>query len=203
LSRALTQSLPIKPPKELLQFFEDPPLVGDEKAEDYMRVFAAIVTAVKPADAVDWLYCRDIVDLSWEIRRERAIKVSIIELSLKEIVVDLIKTTHGDPASLEPHIYRIFQAKGDARRWSVDAKSRNEICATLTARGYPLSELLAQAYIKRAVEIDAVDRRIASYETRKVGILREVERRVSARLARQLNKASTDVIDAEFSEAAE
>ena len=61
---------------------------------------------------------------------------------------------------------------------------------------------LALAYIKGVAEIDAVDRHIASYEMRKMLILREIERR-NERLSRQLGKASSEILDAEFSEAAE
>ena len=50
--------------------------------------------------------------------------------------------------------------------------------------------------------IDAIDKRIASYEARRVGIVREIERR-NAKLARELAAGSSGVIDAEFSEAAE
>jgi hypothetical protein len=50
--------------------------------------------------------------------------------------------------------------------------------------------------------IDAIDKRIASYEVRRVGIIREIERR-DLKLSRDLAAASADVIDAEFSEAAE
>jgi hypothetical protein len=65
----------IKPPAGLAKLFADPPLVGNESREDYEDVFAAIATAAKPADAIAWLYVRDITDLSWEIRRERMLKV--------------------------------------------------------------------------------------------------------------------------------
>ena len=43
---------------------------------------------------------------------------------------------------------------------------------------------------------------VASYEMRKMVVLREIERR-NDRLSRQLQKASSEVLDAEFSEAAE
>ena len=62
--------------------------------------------------------------------------------------------------------------------------------------------MLARAYINGASQIDAVDRRIASYEARRMTVLREIERR-NEKFARQLEKASSDIIDAEFSEAAE
>jgi hypothetical protein len=202
MSRSLAKILPVKPPKELLRFLEDPPLVGDEKPEDYNNVFSAIVIAAKPSDAIDWFYIKDVADLTWEIRRERAIKVGIIKLMQKEVVLDLLKTTGEDPSSFESHMYRIFSAANDAERWSLDSQANEEINSKLAARGYPTSAVLAQACIEGAAQIDAVDRRIASYEMRKMLIIREIERR-NERLSRRLEKASSEIIEAEFSEAAE
>jgi hypothetical protein len=202
VSRSLAKILPIKPPKELVPFLDDPPLVGDETTEDYFRLFTAIVIAAKPTDAIDWLYVKSVVDLTWEHRRELAIKARIIKLMQKEIVLDLLKTTHEAPTSLESNVYRIFNATDEANRWTVDPTARTEIDAKLAAKGYPASEVLARAYIKGASQIDAVDRRIASYEDRRMVALREIERR-NEKLARQLEKASSEIIDAEFSEAAE
>lgn len=62
--------------------------------------------------------------------------------------------------------------------------------------------MLAWAYMRGAAQIDAVDRRIASYEVRRTIALREIERR-DEKLAQKLAQASSEIIDAEFSEAAE
>jgi hypothetical protein len=194
--------LPFKPPGELLPLLEDIPLVGDEKAEDYFDIFSAIVCAARPADAIDWLHIKCVIDLTWEIRREQAIKAAIITLTQKEIVLDSLKVTHEAPNALESHVYRIFAAGNDANQWAIDPTTRKTINDTLAARGYPPSEILARAFIKGQAQIDAVDRRIASYEARRIVTLREIERRNEKR-SRDVEKASTEIIDAEFSEAAE
>jgi hypothetical protein len=202
VSRSLEKALSLKPPRELLPFLDDPPLVDDEKLEDYYNLFAAIVAASKPIDAIDWLYIKCVVDLTWDIRREQAIKANIITLMQKEIVLDILKTTPDDPTSLDSHVYRIFRAAGEAKQWAIDRRAKKEIDAKLAARGYPPAEVLARAYIKGASAIDVVDKRIASYEVRRMVALREIERR-NEKLARQLEKASSEIIDAEYSEAAE
>jgi hypothetical protein len=82
------------------------------------------------------------------------------------------------------------------------SKSRDEIDAQLTARGHPSCSILAQAYVNGASQIDAIERRVASYEMRRMVILREIERRNEG-FARELGKAASNVIDGEFNEAAE
>ena len=56
--------------------------------------------------------------------------------------------------------------------------------------------------MKYGNEIDLIDRRIAAGERKRDGILREIYRRRES-LARKLEKACSDIIDAEFTEAAE
>jgi hypothetical protein len=82
MSRALvklSKVKQIKPPAALAQLFADPPLAGDEKQEDFDNLFSAVAAAVNPGDAIAWLLTRDITDLSWEIRRERRLKLQFIK----------------------------------------------------------------------------------------------------------------------------
>ena len=112
MGKSLIKTLSIKPPKELQPFLEEFHLVGDETAEDYISLFVAIVMAAKPADTIDWLYAKDVADLTWDIQRERAIKAATITLKQKEVVLDLLKSTGDDPASLNSHVYRNFRRSG-------------------------------------------------------------------------------------------
>jgi hypothetical protein len=84
MSRALVAAKPIKLPKELEQFFDNPPLVGNERREDYENFFWAIAQSERPADEIEWILLKNYVDLCWEIRRERQVKVDIIKLKQKE-----------------------------------------------------------------------------------------------------------------------
>ena len=115
---------------------------------------------------------------------------------------DLLKATvdASDPAKAA--VYRIFSAANEADSWASDPAARKEIDARLAARGHPPSAVLAEAYMRAARHLDAIEKRIALCEARKVAIVREIERR-DAMLARDLAAASAEVIDAEFSEAAE
>jgi hypothetical protein len=48
--QSLVQAASIVPPKELAFMFADPPLVGDEKREDFDKLLITIAGAVNPAD---------------------------------------------------------------------------------------------------------------------------------------------------------
>src|SRR5712671_5038493 len=93
MNRSLTTTKHVRPPKELEALFDNVPLVGSERREDYDAFFSAIAQAEPPSDAIDWILLKDFVDLAWEIRRERRIKMEIVKLNQTEIICDLLKST--------------------------------------------------------------------------------------------------------------
>ena len=198
----LVKPHPVQPPKELLSLLDHPPLLSGENIGDYQNLCAALVAATNPRDPIDWLYVNQVAQLAWDMRRETRIKVATIELARIQIIEDLLKKTMNDPTSIEAHEYRIFRARKDAQGWSKDPKSQKDIDKKLADKGYPPDLVLAMAYEKCGPQIDAIERRIASYASRQIVVLREIERR-NDKFARQLEKASTDALDAEYTEAAE
>jgi hypothetical protein len=202
MTRALAKALSIKLPDSLAEFLDDPPLVGEETRESYNTFFKAIVAGLEPANPIDWLYTKDVADLSWQIRRERTVLASVVKFFHTEVVRDLLKATADASNPLEAAVYRIFSASDDAQRWASDPVARKEIDARLIANGHLPPAVLAEAYMRGAAHIEAIDKRIASYEARRVGIVREIERR-NERFARDLDTASSSILDGEFSEAAE
>lgn len=60
-------------PVDFVQVFGDPPLATTERREDYDKLAVAITRAAKPADAIAALFVRDIIDITWEIQRERCV----------------------------------------------------------------------------------------------------------------------------------
>ena len=182
------------PPSDLAQFLDDPPLVGNEKREDYDKFFSAIAAAVNPADRIAWMFTWDIAYLSWEIRRERIVKAGIIESAQIDFVRGLLES-----GKLLAGLVRLKEVEREARQWVKNPKSLQETTKKLADNGYGPSDILAEAFILGARNIDAIDRRIASYEARRMAVLREVEAH-NERFARKLDAASARIVDAEFSE---
>jgi hypothetical protein len=187
MSRSLVTAKLIKPPKQLEQFLDDPPLVGTERREDYENFLSMIARAAKPVDAIDWLLVDDVAYLSWEIRRERRIKAEIIKSRQKEAQFQSeLAITRAD--------FKLAQiAAKDASAF----KKKD-----LKPEAKEADSMLAEGYILGDYDIDVIDKRIASYEYRRNTALREMYLR-SEKMARLLEKASSEVIDGEFTEAAE
>jgi hypothetical protein len=201
MGRSVAKVSSFVPPAELARLFENAPLVGDEKAEDYDRLSSYITAAIAPQDVIAWLAVQSAVYWSWEIRREQIVKAEVIKHHQRQVVAELLKSTAG-PDLLSSANYRVFEADADIIRWSTDPKARKEIDERLAAAGHDPTSILAMAYISGANDIDAIDRRIAAYEQRRNSALREAGYR-NEYLFNQLKKADTEIIDAEFTEAAE
>jgi hypothetical protein len=198
--QSLVQAASIAPPKELAFMFADPPLVGDEKREDYDRLLIAIAGAVNPADKIVWLFVLDIANLTWEIRRERKVKADIIKSSQAEVVEKYLEVINPHGMSIALSAFK--PERSEARRWASDSKARREIELRLAKNNYDAGLILSEAFVLGADQIDAVDRRIASYELRLMAVLKQAELR-SEKIARLLDKASKEVLEGEFSEVSE
>jgi hypothetical protein len=202
MGRSVAKISSFVPPAELAKIFENAPLVGDEKVEDYNRLFSYVRRAIAPQDVIGWLAVKDAVDWSWDIRRERAIKIDVVKHYQRQVVAELLKSTTDPSDRFAAATYRVFEADADLLRWSTDPNARKEIEEKLAAAGHDPASILAMAYMRGANDIDAIDRRISAYEQRRNSALREVGYR-NEHLFNQLEKADSEIIDVEFSEAAE
>jgi hypothetical protein len=191
-----------KPRNQLAQIFGDPALVGSEKREDYEKLAANIESAIKPPDAIAWLFMRDVTDWTWEIRRERILKGEVIKFYVKEIVAELIKSELGGEDRLDDAYFRIFIAEEKLAQWVTDPEDRADIDKELAAKGFDSSFILAQAYMKGADKFEAIDKRIAFHEQRRTAALREAGI-WSDGLQRRLEQAAPEVIEGEFTTVAE
>jgi hypothetical protein len=66
-------------PEEIKQLWGSPPILPSEDRENYYRLAAHLAGTVKPRDIIEWLWVKDILDLTWDIQRLRRIKADTIE----------------------------------------------------------------------------------------------------------------------------
>jgi hypothetical protein len=175
MDRALVKGSISKVPPGLASLFNDPPLVGDEKLEDYESLFSAIVAAIKPSDTVVWLLARDFTDLSWEIRRERRLKLQVIKLAESDVVSRILSTSGPSPLGLPHMAPGSGQMDKVAKQWANDPEARQSIDNKLSKKGYDASYVSTQAMKRAGPHIEAIDRRIATYEVRRMNALRGIE----------------------------
>jgi hypothetical protein len=191
----------VGPTNELSRLFGEPALVGQETLEGYNQFHCQISLAIKPTDAIGWILTKDVTDWCWDIRRARSIKAETIKYYQKQIVAELMKSVLGPSGQRELVSYRTFQADRDLVAWVTDRDARAIIDNDLDAKGHSVSSILAQAYLRGAAQIDQIDRRIAFHERQRDAALKQAGL-WQEHLLRQLNEATAEVIEGEFTDIA-
>src|SRR5262245_11722315 len=69
-----------KMPDCLGELFGYAPTLQTESHELYWDFLEEVAQCIKPKDIIEWLWLKDVVDLSWEILRLRKLKISLIEI---------------------------------------------------------------------------------------------------------------------------
>jgi hypothetical protein len=67
-----------------ISMFGPAPILYGEDGAAYDELLAQVSSAVKPTDAIENIWVRDIVDLTWEVLRWRRIKTSVIALEMRD-----------------------------------------------------------------------------------------------------------------------
>jgi hypothetical protein len=141
-------------PADVQMWLDNPPLLASEDPKLYYSLLRQVAKFVEPEGIIEWLWLKDVVDLSWEIQRLRRFKTDFIE------------------------------EEGSRRfdRWS-DANTK---LVTIVIRD-------GLDYYERA------DKLVASLESRRNAVLREIEIRRDS-LAQRIRKTSDEIIDGKFTE---
>jgi hypothetical protein len=126
---------PIYPnlPVALEKAFGMPPLIGEEKLEDYLALFSLIADDLKPKNSIGWLHVKDILDQSWDIQREHRIKAMVIQKENQRLISLLPAIRDAGRLSQIPVAYSV-------QRKSIDAFDRrianNEVRRNLSLREF-------------------------------------------------------------------
>jgi hypothetical protein len=108
-----------------------------------------------------------------------------------------------DPPPTPPEAPEVTKARAEARHWTNGNPTvRRKVEKKLADRGDDASYILFTAIENSHSQIDAIDKRIAAHEMRRMAALKEIEL-WNGILARRLELASSEVIEGEFTEAAE
>jgi hypothetical protein len=134
-------------PSEIAVFFKKPPVLISENPSEYEAVFASLVNAVGPNNAFEWLLFKDLVDLSWEIRRSGNSKAAIINMKWKEALHMIAES--------------LLEGDEEERRRVAQELAEDAIVAQATALGL--------------AELDMLDRKIERARVSRMVTMRDIE----------------------------
>jgi hypothetical protein len=169
--------------------FGSPPLVDGEDHKHYLEFSARVVNAVKPQDFIEELLVQDVVDLSWDIRRMRHYKSTLLS-AWSWRGVQQLAAQELDEA----------EAEALGRDWAASYAEDMELVEEMLGyRALPYESLAGLAWAERIGVFAQFDGIIANAERRRNDALREMERRRLA-LATALRRATADIVEANFEE---
>ena len=168
----------------------------------YDELLARVSGGVKPADIVEEIWVRDIVDLTWEIFRWSRVKADLVAQAVQgelehalepHIPMRPTKNEYGVAIKAIPQSFYKLLEKWTAR----DPAAISKVEKLLASTNLTMETVIHRAFAEEIEKIERIDRLIASYESRRNAILREIHRR-RAPFAQILRNTVRDIEATEF-----
>ena len=153
--------------KSLRDLLGKPPILKGEVLEDYQVLEASLMASLKPADAQEYIWMRDIVDLQWDLQRLRQMKAKFLSSTASEGLKIILQERGFDYAKFNPLV----------RQWAInDPIGVEAVSKFFEEWGLDESDILAKTYMKYIADLERLERVIIGVETRRNSALREFER---------------------------
>jgi hypothetical protein len=160
-----TSDLPIPsgaPRQQAVAFAGPAALLAGERAAGYDDLLARVTETLKPADVLEHIWVRDVVDLSWEVFRLRRIKVELMAAAAWE----------GMAKVLEPFV---DMPEAAAKSWA-----RRDPCvqmaeAVLADAGLTMDAVAARTFSVRIGDFERIARMTTAAEARRNAALHELD----------------------------
>ena len=124
------------------------PLIAGEDEASYDDLLARLTATLKPADALEELWVRDVVDLMWEVIRLRRLKAHLMRAGAYEGMAHVLKPL-------------VKWATNDAlaqQWWSGDAEAVATVDNALASAGLTIDAVMAHTLAAHIGDIERIDR---------------------------------------------
>jgi len=163
--------------------FGPPDLLPSEDRDQYERLLAGVSAAVAPEDAVERIWVRDVVDITWEIHRLKTYKTRRLFDNYADAIEKALVPKIGSSNARE--------AAEDWRQ-SEGSKELQSLEGTFAELGMDWKGVAAAAYVQSIGLFERFDAAITSLEFRRSVLFRDMEKRREA-LARRTRESMRDL----------
>lgn len=178
-------------PEEVAQYIGDRPIIRGEDPGKYDALFTQIAAFVAPADQIEWIWTKDIVDALWEARRARRMRDQTLELgrhrAMKRLAENLLQDKRATPDFTKDVSEVVSSWNGPG--------GEAKMAEFLAQYGLDTSAIAAETFLNRAQVYEQADRMAANADKRRDALLREIERHRAWRA--QHFRDAADIVDAE------
>src|SRR5947209_8698769 len=143
-----------------------PPLIAGESAAAYDELLARVSTALQPADVLEEIWVRDVVDLVWDVCRLRRFKADLMAAAryqgMQEMLQPLVEG-YEDPLL--------------AKAWAAGReKAIEKVQAKLGQAGVTMEHVAARTFACRIGDFERIERMLMAAEARRAAALAEFDR---------------------------
>ena len=170
------------------------PLLITESRNELDRVRDALNQEIKPRGIIEQMYVAEIAYFIWDILRLRRCKVAIVNsefrAAMENLLTRILRGPGADPIRADD------EAEDLAQKWFTDPDAKKRVAELLGESGLDESAIEAEAMIRSAAVLEALERMLASLESRRNKALRCMAE-YRGELARQLQESSR-IIEGKF-----
>jgi hypothetical protein len=170
------------------------PVLTSESAADLDRVRQTLNNEIKPRGVIEQLYLLDYAWLTFEVLRLRRCKIAILNTNfvpaIEAVFRQLLFQSGHNSGEANAN------AKDIAQRWFANKEVRKYGARLLRLYRLDVSAIEAEAFRKSAKQIEQIDKLLASAESRRSKVLREIAAYRNG-LAQQLEKSANRIIEGE------
>jgi hypothetical protein len=160
-----------------------PPVIAGESRAAYDELLGRMTRTLAPADVLEHMFLRDIVDLAWEVLRLRRLKANLMACAAHRGVATLLRPL------IEEDDERALLARGwVARRDGAVEK----VESLLAAAGFGPDHVAAATFSSTIYDMERIDRMMAAAERRRNSALFHIEHH-RERFGRELRRALDEV----------
>jgi hypothetical protein len=169
-----------------------PPFFPGEREAEFFAFAERVVFSAKPADAIEEILVRDVIDLAWEVLRLRRIKVGLLKADMSHGVRSVLATVKYGGDESHWHVGPLTEA------WAAgDQRAKTEVQNVLDQAGLSQDEVTAKTVEWALDRFERLDRMMASSEARRNNALREIDRHRGA-LGAATRRGLDEAEDVEF-----
>jgi hypothetical protein len=173
-----------------LALLPNTPLLISESEDEFEALRSNLIEEINPRGIIEHMCVADIAEIVWESRRLHRCKAVMINMHYSAALKSLLRNVLvGDVVDYD-------HAEVLAQTWFTDRKAKKEVAEILRRFHLDESAIEAQAIKSVASELEILDKRLMSLETRRNRAIRNIaEYRES--FARKVRESSGRIIEAD------
>jgi hypothetical protein len=148
-----------------------------ESLSDYQAIRDMIVEEIEPQSGIEWLWAADLIELSWDVVRYRALRQKMLEVRRRDAIEAMLQRLDlpGIPDAFRQSARH--HTKLNAEQWQTDPIANAEIENRLGRHGLDDESVNAEVLIQSRELFMIFDSLMQTAQSRRIVLLREINRR--------------------------